>query len=195
MSALFVGFFNSCEDEVAFVELEELTSSEINQLQYLIEEEKLARDVYLHLFETHNLFIFNNISGSEQKHMSFVAEVLDKYNITNPVKDQVGVFANNELQTLYDSFIIQGENSLQNAIIVGATIEDFDISDLTDFAQNTSKPDLKSLYNKLACGSRNHMRAFIGQLDIIGEQYEPQYISKNVFTEILAGSHESCDAY
>ena len=50
-----------------------LSSAEIENLVFMREEEKLARDVYRTLFNRWNLSIFNNISGSEQTHMDTLA--------------------------------------------------------------------------------------------------------------------------
>lgn len=190
-----MGILHSCEDEETVLIVEELSSTEITQLHYLIEEEKMARDVYSYLYELHDLFIFNNIAGSEQKHMYFVQEIMEKYNVENPVLEKPGFFANQEIQELYNSLISKGEISLKEALVVGATIEDLDIYDLEQAYLSTEKSDLQSLYQKLTCGSRNHMRAFTGQLANLGETYEPQYISNESYAIIIAGSHESCDSF
>ena len=192
---ILLGMLHSCEDEGDMPVREELSGNEITQLQYLIEEEKLARDVYNYLFEIHDLFIFNNIAGSEQKHMYFVQEIMEKYNLENPVIDKPGYFTNGEIQVLYNSLISIGETSIKDALIVGATIEDLDIYDLEEAYLGTSNTDLQSLYQKLTCGSRNHIRAFSGQLDNLGETYEPQYISNESYSLIIVGSHESCDSF
>ena len=47
-----------------------LTDEEIEDLRFLREEEKLAHDVYLYAYEKHNIMIFQNISNSEQTHMT-----------------------------------------------------------------------------------------------------------------------------
>lgn len=80
ISALLISvtiFSNSCkEDESA-----PLTMGQKYDLQFLREEEKLARDVYLYSYELYGEEIFNTISNSEQIHMDKVLELLIKYNI------------------------------------------------------------------------------------------------------------------
>ncbi len=49
-----------------------LTDDEIQWLTYMREEEKLARDVYLSLYDEWNMRIFSNIAASEQKHTDAV---------------------------------------------------------------------------------------------------------------------------
>ena len=57
--------------------------------------------------------------------------ILIKYNITDPVTDDtVGVFVNSDLQKLYTDLTTQGNQSAENALKVGALIEDLDIADL-----------------------------------------------------------------
>ncbi len=52
------------------------TTAQKLQLQYIIEEEKLARDVYLYLAENVTSSKFANIARSEQTHMDQIAVVL-----------------------------------------------------------------------------------------------------------------------
>jgi hypothetical protein len=46
-----------------------LTNNEINQLKYMLEEEKLVRDIYTVYSISYNLSQFENIAESEQNHM------------------------------------------------------------------------------------------------------------------------------
>ena len=79
-----------------------LNSSEIEDLTYLREEEKVARDVYLYAFDKYGETTFQNISNSEQKHMDKVLELLNEYDLPDPALAERGMFKNNELQMLYD---------------------------------------------------------------------------------------------
>ena len=55
-----------------------------------------------------------------------------------------------------------------DALIVGATVEDLDIKDLIDLLNKTDNPDIILVYNNLNKGSRNHLRAFIAQIESLG---------------------------
>jgi len=69
-----------------------ITESE-SSLLFMLEEEKLARDTYLYLDSLYSyLKIFKNISSSEQKHMDFVANLLDSRSISYQILDR-GQFA------------------------------------------------------------------------------------------------------
>ena len=56
----------------------ELTIEEREGLLYMLEEEKLARDVYLALYDLWGAPVFQNIAGSEQAHMDSILMLLDQ---------------------------------------------------------------------------------------------------------------------
>lgn len=169
-----------------------INATEINLLKHMREEEKLARDVYINLYNLYGLNVFNNISKSEQMHMDNVLCLLEYYDIDDPASEIQGVYENATLQNLYDTLIIQGSISLTEALKVGATIEDVDIYDLMEFTEETTNSAIISIYDNLTCGSRNHMRAFIKQLSSNGITYTPQFITNDLYNSIISGEHEAC---
>lgn len=172
-----------------------LSQEEIDDLVYLREEEKLARDVYLHLYNTWGQWIFENIAASEQQHMDAVKTLLDRYGIHDPVGENVeGVFTNEELQKLYSQLTENGasdDSTKLEALLVGATIEDMDIFDIQNMVINTDKLDLKSVYENLMKGSRNHLRSFCGLLETMGVTYVAQYLDQEIVDSILDSPKET----
>ncbi len=169
-----------------------LSQEEIDDLLFLREEEKLARDVYLFSYDKYGEMIFNSISQSEQQHMNSVLTLLNTYEISDPASTERGVFTNQTLQNLYNDLTTQSKISLVEALKVGATIEDLDLNDIHEDKSNTTREDLINVYEKLSCGSRNHLRIYIDQLLLNGENYLPQYISLTEFTEIMNSDSEIC---
>lgn len=170
-----------------------LTEDEVSDLLFLREEEKLARDVYLYSYNKYGQQIFKNISDSESKHMDSVLELLNKYNIEDPVLDEVGKFKDEHLQEIYDALIEKSEVSLIEALLVGNTIEDLDIYDISKNEERTDREDILTVYNSLKCGSRNHLRSFNSLVlnnDVI---YTVQYITDTEFNEIVNSSKEQCN--
>jgi len=162
-------------------------------LRYLREEEKLARDVYLQLADVWKQPIHANIAGSEQSHTDAVKALLVARGIADPVVDDTrGVFVDVTLAKLYQDLVAQGSTSLLDALIVGATIEDLDIRDIAAMQARTNAADVLAVYASLACGSRNHMRSFSGQISAKGGSYDAQFIDAAAYQAILAGSSESC---
>jgi hypothetical protein len=172
-----------------------LTEDEEKDLLHLREEEKLARDVYLHLYDVWGQWIFENIAASEQQHMDAVKTLLDRYGIEDPVGNKgEGVFVEPEIQDLYSDLIDMGASKKStnlDALRVGATIEDMDIFDIKEMLKRTDKPDLKSVYENLMKGSRNHLRSFCGLLETMGVTYEAQFLSQKEVNDILASPKET----
>ena len=79
-----------------------LLEPEAEMLTFMREEEKLARDVYIEMFEQWDAVIFTNIVDSEQKHMDTMKKMIDKYGLPDPVLPGLGQFYNQDLQQKYD---------------------------------------------------------------------------------------------
>lgn len=169
-----------------------LSESEKEGLLLMREEEKLARDVYLELYDTWGIQIFSNIAQSEQTHTDAVKNLLDTYSIADPMTiDTRGVFEKQELQTLYDELVAQGKISLVSALQVGATVEDLDIFDLQNLQKDVDNADILKVYANLERGSRNHLRSFNKQLvQNNGSGYTAQYLSQSEIDTIVSSEQE-----
>ncbi len=172
-------------------EITELTQEEINGLLLMVEEEKLARDVYLDLYDKWQLPIFKNIAASEQTHTDAVMRLIDAYGVEDSaISSERGIFVNAELGELYANLVTQGSELLLSALIVGATVEDLDIKDLNELLAQTANEDIILVYGNLRKGSRNHMRAFNKQIANNDGSYEAQYISVEELNEIISSENE-----
>lgn len=176
----------------------ELTTEEIDSLIFMREEEKLAHDVYLAMYDLWGLSIFKNIAKSEQSHTEAVKGLLDTYDIPDPADaSPAGVFQNPDLQNLYDELTELGTKSLGDALKVGAAIEEIDILDLQNSLEFVKNSAVQRVYQNLLKGSENHLRAFTSTLEKqTGELYTPQYLSEAAYEDIIStgsdrGSRES----
>lgn len=171
--------------------IEDVSPTELEGLKFMREEEKLARDVYLVLYETWNANVFSNIAKSEQKHTNAIKTILDKYEIEDPVvNDEIGVFQNSDLQTLYNSLVEKGKVSLVEALKIGAAIEEIDILDLEKYLDEVDSEDITFVYNNLMRGSRNHLRAFVKNLNTQNVSYKAQYLDDEQFQTIVTSEAE-----
>jgi hypothetical protein len=176
---------------VASLPAQDLSAEEEIGLTKMREEEKLARDVYQVLYEKWGARVFGNITQSEQRHMDAIKALLDKYNLPDPVTDlSVGAFTSPEMQELFDKLVSQGEQSLVEAFKVGATIEDLDLYDLYELLEQTDNTDIQRVYENLAKGSRNHLRAFTTQLSLNGVTYEAQFLTQEQVDDIITSPRE-----
>lgn len=167
-----------------------LSDAEINSLIFMREEEKLARDVYLALYDLWGLQLFNNIANSEQTHTDAVANLLEKFDIPDPTDTSpAGKFVNPDLQGLYDELTQIGAKSLGDALKVGAAIEEIDILDLQEALEIIEEESIRQVYENLQSGSENHLRAFTATFERqTGEVYQPQYLSQDAYDEIVSGT-------
>ncbi len=141
---------------------EVLADYEVDSLLFMLEEEKMARDVYLELYEKWGDKVFQNIARSEQRHMEAVMRLLDKYGIEYTLLGR-GSFLNEDIQRLYNELVSRGSESLEEAYRVGYLIELTDINDLRERYPNV-REDIKSVFCSLERGSWNHLRAFGSKL-------------------------------
>ena len=84
-----------------------------------------------------------------------------------------------------NTLLAKGEESLMDALTVGATIEDVDIYDLNNYLIQADNMDIVFVFGNLKKGSENHMRAFVRQLNLYGLDYTAQYISQEELEAIL----------
>jgi len=161
-----------------------LSDAETESLLFMREEEKLARDVYLTFYDLWNDEIFLNISDSEQEHMDAIKQLLDKYDLEDPIIAGVGLFNNADLQTLFDTLVARGEKSIMDALYVGALIEEVDMRDIQEAIDEASQPDIIAVYENLLKGSRNHLRAFVEKIEAEGVDYEAQVLTQEEVDEI-----------
>ncbi|GAB4366272.1 MAG: hypothetical protein Kow009_03070 [Spirochaetales bacterium] len=177
--------------EIGKLPKQSLSPEETEGLLYLREEEKLARDVYLYLGEKFNARAFLNIAESEETHMAYVKVLLDKYGIPDPVGSNTrGVFTNPEFTKLYKELTQQGSVSAGEAFKVGMLIEELDLADLDRVLKGTDNADIRVMYQNLAKGSRNHLRAFNRQIERENVIYQPKYISPSLYDRILSTPSE-----
>jgi len=191
------------------------TSSELDigeeaHLVFMREEEKLAHDVYTTLSEAYpDTVVFANIILSEANHTDTIADKLALYGIDDPsTTDKVGVFTGEEygwyFTEKYNLLVNMGHEGLLEALYVGALIEELDMYDIVacpkvivstnnDIDEGecgmeyTDEKSLVSTYSNLLEGSKDHLRAYVGNIEaIIGKgNYVAQYLSQDEVDEIL----------
>lgn len=194
-SVLFAGnTLASGSDAASVASSTELSSIEISNLEFMREEEKLARDVYLTLdgYWGTQSPVFANIAESEQTHTSSVDYLLERYDIEDPVvHDEIGLFTDPELQEFYDALVEKGTRSFIDGLYVGALIEEVDMEDITAAIKQTDERPIILVYSNLLDGSENHLRAFVEVIEAQGLVYEAQVLSADEVEYILEAESDS----
>jgi len=142
---------------------ESLTNDQAEDILYLLEEEKMARDLYTAFGEQWNLRVFANISSSEDRHMSRVADLADSYGLEYRILPP-GEYVLPEIRDLYASLLDQGMASSRAALEVGRSVEILDIADLDSMIDLDPPGDVAAVLESLRRGSENHLQAFERQL-------------------------------
>lgn len=169
----------------------DLSATERDDILFMREEEKVARDVYLALLEEWGLQPHDNISDSEQSHMDAMLVLVERYDLEDPATGTVGTFTNPELQALHDDLVEWGLESAIDSLKVGCRIEEKDMRDIQVRLDRTDEAAIQLVYENLIRGSRNHLRAFYRTLTRHGGDYEPVIISQEQFDEIVSSDFET----
>lgn len=164
-----------------------LSEAETAHILFMREEEKLAHDVYVTLGELWGTPIFSNIARAETSHMDAIATLIDRYGLDDPIDDNpVGVFLDASLQAMYDDLVATGSQSLTDAFVVGALVEEVDIADLIASIDETESTDVAFVWQQLLSGSQSHLKAFTSQLDAQGVDYEPTVLDATTYDQMLS---------
>ena len=102
---------------------QDVSAEEEKEMLYMIEEEKMARDFYITMYDKWGLRPFGNIKEAEQRHMDAIESLLNKYGIANSVSGlKTGEFRNEKIKSLYLSLLEQGNKSALDALKAAAEI-------------------------------------------------------------------------
>lgn len=186
--------YAASSSSTASTSLSSLSQVEKTDLLFMREEEKLARDIYLTLYEAWELAVFSNIASSEQNHMDALLKLLRTYRLTDPAAgNAIGEFTNPTLQSLYDSLLEKGRLSAVDALQVGGIIEETDMRDLVGAIDRSDNADIDATYENLLCGSRNHLRSFARNLESLTSQpYTALVITQDEVDAVLTSPMEQC---
>lgn len=165
-----------------------LSAAETAGLLYMREEEKLAHDVYVLSYERWRTRVFDNITDSESEHMAAMKRLLDNYGLDDPAQGRgVGSFADPALQALFDVLAARSTQSVVEALIVGAEIEEIDLIDIVKRKSEADNPDIVRTYENLIEGSKNHLRAFVKVLASMSIEYQPRHLSLEEYLAAING--------
>ena len=159
--ALFAGLLLSLSP---LAQAQTYSAEALADLRFMIEEEKLAGDVYRvfgGLYPT--IMPFKNIPKSEDTHVSALvgqANGIGLY-IGDLTSLSAGHYLNADLQSLYSSLVSYGSTSSFAALTVGKNVELKDIDDLNlAMSRIPTTSSLYTVYGNLRNGSNNHLNAF-----------------------------------
>lgn len=163
-----------------------LSAEQAADLQFMREEEKLARDVYGALATKWASQVFANIRQSEQQHTDRLAALLAARGLADPgAALGPGQFADASLAALYAQLVAQGKSSRVEALKVGAAIEEIDIRDLDQRIASMPDAEVRLAYESLRDASWRHLASFVRNLEREGVRYTPQTLEPSLYADQL----------
>ncbi len=130
-------------------------------LSHMLQDEKLARDTYLALYEKTGLRQLKNVAAAEQRHMDAVAALMETSGLdASAASLPRGEFTDPAFADLYANLVAKGSRSASDALAVGREIEKLDIADLDARIAQTKDAVTLTVYGNLREGSLNHLAAF-----------------------------------
>lgn len=143
-----------------------LSAAEAAGLQAMVEEEKIALDLYTAFGAQYPSAVFDNIAASEASHVAAVRTLLDRYGVVDPTAGlPAGTFATGAAQALYDQLLAAGLRDELAALRVGVTVELDDIAKLDASTDQAAQADIQRVYANLRTASNQHLSAFQRQVD------------------------------
>jgi hypothetical protein len=140
-----------------------LTADQKADVAYMVEEEKLAHDVYVALAAKFPAdYQFARIANAESQHESALRTILTRYGLADPTAGlAAGDFSTSAFQNLYNDLVAKATTPA-NALEVGVAVEKLDIADLTSALDGLTAPDVVQTYTNLRNASGHHLTAFGG---------------------------------
>ena len=130
------------------------------QLAYLIQEEKLAHDIYVLAASKHGVNVFENISKSETTHQTAIGSLLAGYSLADPTVGLAPGLPDPSVQKLYDELALRVNSSQEQAVEVGVLIEKTDIADLQKVVNASPREQVTTVLQRLIAASQRHLQAF-----------------------------------
>lgn len=138
-----------------------LSTDQKNHLINLHNEERLAHDVYVYLYNKRWIKKFWNILQSEMQHYTLVEDILNTYKIPYDKDTTAWVYSTAWYSELYNTLIQKWSLSSSDAIAVWTQIETMDIADIQKlYPEFQPYSDITTMLQRLEQWSRNHLAAF-----------------------------------
>ncbi len=171
---------------------EDLSKAERDILLFMVEEEKMAHDLYAAFYQKWSVPVFDRIRQSEQKHIESVSYLLDKYDVDHATLEP-GKFSMEALQILYNTLLERGMLSVTAAYTAAALVEETDLNDLQKAIKDqVDNKDITLVFTHLSEASGRHLKNFVTQLNAAGITYQPTVLNITDYNNWLAIS-TACD--
>ncbi len=163
-----------------------LAEEELPSLRYILEQEKMKRDLAARAFLRWDNDLFDEVSAAEHSHVSAIrALATSRQADISSYKNDLGVFANQNIAGVYKSLEASLRASEMEALAALAEAEENSIADLKRYLEKIDNRQLKQTYEMLAKASRNHLRLLVTEIMRGEGAYETKVLSKEEFGRVM----------
>lgn len=166
-----------------------LSDLEKEHLEWIGEQEKMEKEVFGYFATLYDLPLWGNMSASEATHLGIVEEALEVNALALP-GEETGVFSQESITDFYNSLISQGTQEQNEALLASLVMEEGVLADLMERATSCSDASLLEMVGSLQVGVRNHLRALFKVSTRFQLVYEPEFLDKAVFDQIVTSDFE-----
>lgn len=165
---------------------EHLSNEEKESVKYVVESEKLSRDMYLKLYEIWELEIFNASHKIDITHFNAIKLfAINEKIVEEGFNGKPGVYSSPYFNRLYKDFSETANKSFYDALYVAATMEEMAIFDIMEYEVNTKNKELAKLLLDLKYGAMGNLRKLNKEILKYGVSYEGKYLEPALLKRIL----------
>ena len=144
-----------------------LSDNEKAGLLQIVEIEKLHHDVYLCMAENNQCELFDDLCSCDKNFMDLLSYKVDIYKLENPLTERgTGVYANPDLQTKYNEFILISDSQLKEFLLFARQMEEYGLAQLeTHLSQVDGNEDIAKLYSDIQEESKCQLEKIIEKIE------------------------------
>lgn len=151
VALIFLGCSKDNDPKILPDPVSNLTETEKSGLLQMVEIEKLHNDVYTKLSEKYCDKLFTELCSCDGNFMDLLCELVDKYEIENPMNSRgPGVYANHQAQLLYNEFSDMQSSEKKNCLLFARELENMALAKVEwHLAKLQGNNDIKELYEHI----------------------------------------------
>ena len=169
-----------------------ITKEEKQDIWFILEEEKMVRDLYYNFYQEYDNEVFEKLYKAENTQFEAVQQLVRNYNLEDPTSNKdVGKFKNLQIQMIYDELLEQGNENIKESMIASIDAQERSLRDVRENIERTDKDDIIFVFKNLETASKNHLRILMERLKEEGKDYESQYLEQADFDDITSDEIET----
>jgi hypothetical protein len=129
-------------------------------LQELYEVQLFAKDIYDIAYAQWGLELFNTTANTQNFNTEILKLILDNYNIEYNATPEAGVYANSDIQALFDEYNTTVSTSINDALSASILIEEKLNSDISTYIENNISTDVDVVYGIINKTTSKHISSF-----------------------------------